>query len=193
MIYSLAGRLSLKRDKFVVVESGGVGLKVAVSSAALNSLPAVGSPVNFFCHLRVKEDALELYGFLSEEELDFFELLNGVSGVGPKSALAVLALDKVENLEAAIAEGKSELLTRVSGIGRKTAERIILDLKDKMTRGRSAELVGKMESDLDLEEALAGLGYRRFAVKEAIKKIPKEISGMESRLREALKILGNKK
>ena len=138
MIYSLAGRLSLKRDKFVVVESGGVGLKVAVSSAALNSLPAVGSPVNFFCHLRVKEDALELYGFLSEEELDFFELLNGVSGVGPKSALAVLALDKVENLEAAIAEGKSELLTRVSGIGRKTAERIILELKDKMPRGRSA-------------------------------------------------------
>ena len=105
----------------------------------------------------------------------------------------MLALDKVENLEAAIAEGKSELLTRVSGIGRKTAERIILDPKDKMTRGRSAELVGKMESDLDLEEALAGLGYRRFAVKEAIKKIPKEISGMESRLREALKILGNKK
>lgn len=193
MIYSLSGRLSLKRERFVVVESGGVGFKVAVSSAALDRLPAVGSPVNLFCHLRVKEDALELYGFLSEEELDFFELLNGVSGVGPKSALSVLALDKVENLEAAIAEGKSELLTRVSGIGRKTAERIILDLKDKMARSRSAELVGKMESDLDLEEALAGLGYRRFAVKEAIKKIPKEAGGMESRLREALKILGSKK
>jgi len=192
MIYSISGKLAEKKDSFVVVEVAGVGFKLTTHKRALSSLPPIGAEVKLFSHLHVREDILDLYGFLNEEELHFFELLISVSGVGPKSALSILEISELKELAAAIQENRPDLLTRASGIGRKTAERIILDLKGKVKSEMSGEAVKRMESDADIVETLTNLGYRREDAKAALQKLDKEVTGLELRLKAALKILGKK-
>ena len=155
-------------------------------------MPPNGTTVKLFSYLHVREDILDLYGFLNEEELHFFELLISVSGVGPKSALSVLDISDIKELAASIQENRPDLLTRASGIGRKTAERIIIDLRNKVKVERSEESVKRMESDADIVETLTNLGYRREDTKAALQKVGKEITGLELRLKAALKILGKK-
>ncbi len=193
MVYSISGRLAVKREHFVVVETAGLGMKVLTHQRTISSLPLIGAPVKFFCSLFVREDSLHLYGFLSEEELNFFELLNSVVGVGPRSALAVLEISDPNDLMAAIKEGRPDLLTRASGIGRKGAERIILELKNKVAVQQSAEAVQKMESDADIAEALVGLGYRRDQARMALQKVDEKIVSLEDRLKAALKFLSGKR
>ncbi len=192
MIYSVSGKLALKGENFVVVEAGGVGLRLYVSKGTRTALPAAGGEgvVRLFSHLHVKEDALDLYGFASQDELEFFGMLISVSGVGPKSALAILDTGPLEELAAAIKENRPDLLTRAAGIGRKTAERVILELKAKVESTRSGAVVERMETDSDLIEALASLGYRRDEARAAIAKVGEEVKGTEERLKAALKILG---
>lgn len=192
MLYSLSGKLASKTGNFAVVDAAGLGLKVFTSSRALEKLPGAGAEVKFFCHLHVREDALELYGFSTEEELRFFELLISVSGVGPKSAIAILNIADIKNLSAAIKENRPDLLTRASGIGRKTAERIVLELKNRVESPTAGLTVQKMESDADIVETLVGLGYRRQEVKDALSKIEGNIAGLEERLKAALKNLTKK-
>ncbi len=192
MLYSISGKLASKGGHFAVVDAAGLGLKIFTNQRTLASLPQIGSGVKFFCHLHVREDALELYGFLTEAELGFFELLISVSGVGPKSALAILEIDKLEKLTSAIKESRPDLLTRASGIGRKTAERIILELKSKVQSAKSEMIVAKMESDSDLVETLVGLGYRRDQARAALGRVDEKIAKMEDRLKAVLKILGGK-
>lgn len=192
MIYSISGRVAEKRDSFAVIEVSGVGMKMATHRRALSSLPPVGSEVKLFCHLHVREDLLDLYGFINEEELNLFELLISVSGVGPKSALSILEISELKEIAASIQENRPDLLTRASGIGRKTAERIILDLKGKVKAEMSDEAVKRMESDADIAETLANLGYRKDDAKAVLQKIDKSIVGLEARLKEALKVLGKK-
>ncbi len=192
MIHSVSGKLIEKRDNFAVVEVLGVGIKVITHKRALSSLPSVGNQVKLFTHLYVREDILDLYGFPYEDELNFFELLISVSGVGPKSALSILEISELKELAAAIQENRPDLLTRASGIGRKTAERIIIDLKNKVKAEMSSEAVKRMESDADIVETLANLGYRRDEAKVALQKVDKEVVGLEPRLKAALKILGKK-
>lgn len=197
MIYSVSGKLALKGDSFVVVEAGGVGLKLSASKATIAALPAAGgehaASVTLFAHLHVKEDALDLYGFSSGEERDFFEMLIGVSGVGPKSALAILDTGPLDELAAAIKENRPDLLTRAAGIGRKTAERVILELKTKVESKRSGAVVEKMETDSDLIEALTSLGYRRDEARAALAKVGDEVGGTENRLKAALKALSSRR
>ncbi len=192
MIHNVSGKLIEKRDNFAVVEVLGVGIKVITHKRALSSLPPVGNQVKLFTHLYVREDILDLYGFPYEDELNFFELLISVSGVGPKSALSILEISELKELAAAIQENRPDLLTRASGIGRKTAERIIIDLKNKVKAEMSSEAVRRMESDADIVETLANLGYRRDEAKVALQKVDKEVVGLELRLKAALKILGKK-
>lgn len=192
MLYSISGELAAKGDHFAVVEAAGLGLKIFTNGRTLAKLPALGGAVKFFTHLHVREDALELYGFLTQEELGFFELLISVSGVGPKSALSILEIDKLEKLTSAIKEGRPDLLTRASGIGRKTAERIILELKSKVQAKESEIVVGKMEVDADLVETLVDLGYRRDQAKAALAKVDEKIVNLEERLKATLKILGGR-
>ncbi len=196
MIYSVSGKLAFKGESFVVVEAGGVGLKLSASKATIAALPAVGGEnagsVALFSHLHVKEDALDLYGFSSEAERDFFEMLIGVSGVGPKSALAILDTGPLDELAAAIKENRPDLLTRAAGIGRKTAERVILELKTKVESTHSGSMVEKMETDSDLVEALTGLGYRRDEARAALGRVDADMKGAEERLKAALKILNAK-
>ena len=192
MLYSASGKLALKSDRFIVLETGGLGLKIATNDETLKTLPAVGSNITLFCHLHVREDALDLYGFNTPEALHFFEMLISVSGVGPRSALAILDVAKLSELSAAIKEGRPDLLTRASGIGRKTAERVIVELKTKVQSAKSGLVIEKMETDADLVEALTGLGYRREEARTALAKVDQKVRGMEERLRAALAILSRK-
>lgn len=189
MIYSLKGRLAEKRDNFFVVEISGIGFRVKTAFNVVKSLPEIGGPVNVFTYLHVREDVLELYGFLNQDELRFFEMLIGISGIGPKSALGVLSVEKIEKLKAAISEGRSELLTKASGIGKKTADRIILELRGKLKQEGAGKIVGAMESDQDIIEAFANLGYAKSQAKEALARVDSKIIKMEERIKEALKFL----
>src|SRR5258708_1199331 len=150
MLYSVSGKVALKSDRFAVVEVGGLGLKLFMAGRAIVALPEVGFSVKIFSYLHMREDGLELYGFASEKELMYFEMLISVSGVGPKSALSILDITNLDELAASIKEGRPELLSRASGIGRKTAERIILELKSKVQSAKSGLVVEKMEGDVDL-------------------------------------------
>ncbi len=192
MVYSISGKLAVKGEHFAVVEAAGLGLKIFTNGRTLGELPPLGGAAKFFTHLHVREDALELYGFLTEAELNFFELLISVSGVGPKSALSVLEVAELEKLASAIKENRPDLLTRASGIGRKTAERIILELKSKVQAAKSEVVVAKMESDSDLSEVLVDLGYKRDQAKSALSKVDEKVTNLEDRLKAALKILGKR-
>lgn len=192
MIYSVEGKLALKEGGFAVVTTGGIGVKLFASRLTLEGLPAAGADVKFFCHLYVREDALDLFGFSSPDELQFFEMLISVSGVGPRSALAILDTGPLEELSAAIKENRPDLLTRAAGIGRKTAERVIVELKTKVQSARSGAMVDRMQTDSDLAEALTNLGYRRDEARAALAKVGKEVEGTEARLRAALAALSNK-
>lgn len=191
MIHYLTGKTVGRGETFAVIENNGIGFKVFLTGEALDKLPAVGSEVKFFCHLYIREETcLELYGFSKEEELNFFELLISISGIGPKTALNILSVDSLENLMAAIIENRPDLLTRASGIGRKTAERVILELKSKIKLKTAKTLTEKLDLNAEVEEALVGLGYSRRQVRDALTKISPEIKKIEDRIREALRFLG---
>lgn len=192
MLYSVSGALALKSDNFAVVEAAGLGIKLYASRQTLKALPAPGAPVKLFTHLYVREDALDLYGFGTPEELVFFEMLISVSGIGPKSALSILDIAPLNELSAAIKEGRPDLLTRASGVGTKTAERVIVELRAKVQSAKSGLVIEKMETDSDLVEALMSLGYRREQARAALAKVDAKIAGMEERLKAALAILGKK-
>lgn len=186
MIHNLSGKITRKAINFVVVETGGIGFKIFVSAKDLEAMPGTGE-VKLFTHLHVREDMLQLYGFLSQTDLELFEKFNEISGIGPKSALGILGIAKTENLIAAINEGKTDLLTRVSGIGKKTAERVVLELKGKLDFKISPRALSLMESDVELEETLISLGYSRQQAKSAISKIDPALNDFKERLKEALR------
>jgi len=189
MIYSIKGKLTAKKENFFVIDLNGLAFKIKSSFNVLKSLPQTGELVNVFTYLHVREDALELYGFLNEDELKLFEMLIGISGIGPKSAIGILGVGGVEKLKAAISEGRSELLTKASGVGKKTAERVVLELRTKLKQEGSGNIVGMMESDQDIVEALSNLGYTKSQAKEALSKVDSKITKMEDRIKFALKIL----
>ena len=192
MIYSLSGRLIAKKESILILETGGIGFKVFVSSRALQNLPQPGQTIKIFCSLYNRQNGeFELYGFLNETELYLFEKLNSVGGIGPKTALGLLGVAETGQLIAAINAGKIELLTKATGIGKKTAERIIVDLKEKLDEkliiGGTPQTLSLMESDLELEETLISLGYTKQQAKSAIAKIDPKITGFKERLKETLK------
>jgi Holliday junction DNA helicase RuvA len=190
MFYSLEGVIGQKTEKFIVLENQGFGFRVFISRETLEKSPKIGEKTKLFIYLHLREEAMEFYGFLTREELEFFELLNSVGGIGPKSALGLLGLSSVDNIKSAIIANKSEFLNRAPGIGRKTAERIILELKSKLTAGE--EGTARLEGDLELEDALVDLGYDRSTSRKVIKKIPPAPASFDERFKEALKMLGKK-
>lgn len=192
MIYQLSGTLLGKRETFVILDVEGIGYQIFLSSTTIGRLPETGAKLTLFTFHHVKEDEESLYGFWEENELRFFELLITVSGVGPKSALSVLASDTVEHLMAAILEGRAELLSRASGVGKKTAERIVLELKSKIHLPESRSIAERMDTDAEVEELLVGLGYLRGHVKKAVAEVGKNTATLEDKIRKALQILGKK-
>ncbi len=188
MIYSVSGKVTLKKNTYVVVSSGGIGFKVFISLNTYKKLPEAGENVTLLTHFHVREDDMSLYGFLEEKELNFFEALLSVSGIGPKSALGVLSVAPVDRLSGAVSRGETELLQKSYGIGKKTAERIVMELKDKITFDgkKGEEVVRLMESDSDVYEALTSLGYSGKQAKAAIDKVDQKLKGVDERLRDAL-------
>lgn len=192
MITLVEGKVELTTNKFVVVSAGGVGYKIFVSAETWRKIPQKGQVVKLWTHLHVREDALDLYGFLNLAELQLFETLISVSGVGPKTALGVLAVGSLDNLRRAIASGDASFLTSVSGIGKKTAERIVVELKDRMAGGTLVDSP-ELREEADALEALVSLGYSRREAQEAFSKISPDIIGAERRVKEALKKLAKGK
>ncbi len=191
MIGSLKGKIILKTDKFLILETGGVGYKVSISPDTLSRISlGLASGKNkeafFYIHTHVREDVLDLYGFLERKELEFFEMLINVSGIGPKSALAILGITSIETLKKAISTGDTSYLTKVSGIGRKTAEKIVIELRDKIGEEKEGH---SLQGEMDALEALKSLGYSQNEAREALKKV--SLNGnTNTRIKEALKILG---
>lgn len=191
MIGSIRGTLASITEKFVIVDVGGVGYKVYTTQETLGNLTRESS-VMFFTYLAVREDALDLYGFTTQKEQDFFELLLSVSGIGPKSALSILGLTTLETLEKAIGTGDTSYLTKVSGIGRKTAEKIVLELRDKL-RARADEHggSGNLRTESDAVEALRALGYTLEEARDVLRDIDPTLE-TNAKIKEALKLLGRK-
>ncbi len=184
MIGSLRGKTILKTDKFLVLEVGGVGYKVNVSP---DTLSKVGQEAFLFTHTHVREDSLDLYGFLEQQELNFFEMLLNVSGIGPRSAIAILGIASIETLRRAIGTGDVSYLTKISGIGKKTAEKIVIELRDKMGEEKEGT---SLQGELDALEALKSLGYSQNEARDALKKTSSGTTNQK--IKEALQILGGK-
>jgi len=190
MIYFIEGEPIYISSKYFILKSGDLAFRIFVNPETLIQISDKQEKIRMFVYLNVKEDALELYGFLTKEELEFFELLNSVAGVGPKSALALIGLGQIQNLKAAIVGNKSEVLTKAPGIGRKTAERIILELKSKISTEEGA--MEMLESDLELEDALLDLGYSKPSIKKVLRQISDKKASLKEKLKTALKLLGEK-
>jgi Holliday junction DNA helicase RuvA len=189
MIHSLFGKIIIKKPGFVILETNGIGFKTLISSKTFRQLPKINSKIRLFCHLNMRQDGLELYGFLKQDELEVFELLNSVNGIGPKIALKIINTLNIKELMAAISKDRHDFLTKVSGIGRKTAQRLILELRDKIKNKQNEEITAIMETDIDIEKALKNLGYKHGEIKDAIKQIPTKTKKLEERLKIALKLL----
>ena len=187
MITQLTGLVAHKDPEFLIVNVHGVGYKVFVTPEVLAHAPE-NKEITLWTHLSVRETALDVYGFLTREDLVFYELLIGVPGVGPKSALAVLALDDVQTLTDAISSGDTTYLTKVSGIGAKSAKKIVLELSDKV--GKTTEGAG-LKDQADTLDALTSMGYSLTQAREALKQLPKETTGANEQLKQALKILAS--
>ena len=190
MISSLKGKLIAAKDGALMVEVGGIGFKVFVSSSTFAQAPKIGEPMSLLTELRFKDrEGFELYGFIEARERRMFMCLIEVPGVGPRGALGILSAANIDELEQAIAAGDDKLLTRVSGIGRKKAQKILIELKEKYADIELA-LGGAAGETTDLLDALVSMGYPEAEARTAVRDVPNDISGMENRLREALRILG---
>jgi Holliday junction DNA helicase RuvA len=189
MIAQLNGEVARKDGRGIVLDVHGVGYRVHVVKEHGEKL-TVGAKVSLLTYLAVRETALDLYGFANTEALDYFELLITVPGIGPKSALAVLSLAGPEVLRRAILADDTTYLTRVSGIGRKSAEKIIVTLKDKLGRLATGE-AGLLSDEVEAMEALQSLGYTLAEAREALKHIPATASDTGEKVKAALKLLGN--
>lgn len=190
MIAQLTGNIVHTEDRFVVLNVAGVGYKVFTTAESMIFLAKNSQETTLWTHLIVKEDALDLYGFVSQQELNFFELLITVSGIGPKSALGVLSLAGTETLRKAISSNNTEYLTKVAGVGRKSAEKIVLELKDKLGKLGDSLQNEDLDKEADVLNALQALGYSIKEAREALKKIPTETTDTGEKIKQALKQLG---
>ncbi len=200
MFYSLTGKLIYKGEQTVAISCGGVGFKCAATRSTISALPSVGADdVTVYTHLNVREDALDLFGFYSEQELDAFKLLIGVSGVGPKAALAILSELSPDRFAVAVASGDSKAITAANGVGPKLAQRVVMELKDKIGSfsfasddavqiSNAVNAVNNMSNTAEAISALVALGYSQSESSVAISKLSPELS-VEELIKGALKNL----
>ena len=201
MFYYLSGTVAHIEPYLVVVDCGGVGYAVKTTSYTLANLKK-GEKGKVFTHLNVREDAMELYGFGTQEELNLFQQLISVTGVGPKAALSILSTNTPANLALSIITGDEKALTCAQGIGKKIAQRIILELKDKVGKGGELSDIGELPvaaaaapAGGDLQkaiQALVGLGYSQSEAAAAVSSQPQDAS-LEDLIRLSLKALASKR
>lgn len=189
MIGSLTGTVAEVGRDALTLRVGGVGYRVSALPSVLAGVRA-GEELTLFTHLHVREDELSLYGFLAPRERAFFELLLEAPGVGPKSALACVSIAGIETLVRAIASGDPTLLTKVSGIGKKTAERIVMELKTKIEREHPDLAERGRTVHADVVDALMSLGYPAMQAREVVRQLPADLGSVEDGILAALKALG---
>jgi holliday junction DNA helicase RuvA len=187
MIASLTGTIVHRTEKYMILDVSGVGYKVYAVHDTMEY--AAHTPEVFlFIHTVVREDALELYGFRDENSLGLFEKLIAISGIGPRSALGVLAVAPIEQLRSAIISGDISYLTKVSGIGKKIAEKIVLELRDSIGTAVEVEHKG-VHDDGEVMQALESLGFTNSQARTALQAISKDITGTDNKIKEALRQL----
>ncbi|UCB42816.1 MAG: Holliday junction branch migration protein RuvA [Dehalococcoidales bacterium] len=194
MIAGLQGVVESLGGDYAIINVGGVGFRVYMPTSVLSTLGKAGEEVKVYTHLHVKDDDLSLYGFGSADELTLFETLIGVSGLGPRLALAMLSSLTVDQLTIAIATGSTDLLTTVPGIGRKVADRLVLELKDKIGAGLIATPAAQIaQENTDVLAALTSLGYSVAEASRAVTTLPAASDlSIEERIKLALQYLGGK-
>lgn len=183
MLSYVIGKIILRDESFVILEANSIGYKVFLSPKNLNSIAENGQELKVFTFLRFREPSIELYGFLTYDELRLFEVLNGISGIGPKTALSLTSFGTLENLKKALEKGDNQ----VKGIGKKKMQKIILEITGKIKEVSASK---PSEQKDETMEALISLGFPLQKAKQALSHIPKQIQDPESKIKEALKILG---
>lgn len=192
----IKGRLDTKTNSYVIVEAGGIGYKIFMSLKSIESLGEIGDTVKVYTHYYVREDNISLYGFTSNDELRMFELLLSVSGIGAKSAIAMLSEITPSSFALAVISNDVSKLVKIPGIGNKTAARIILELKDKLKTEEaltaSEETLTAIKEDNKNSEIIAALqvlGYTRKEIDKALEKIDIDSTALEDAIKQALKLL----
>lgn len=189
MIAYLEGKIIYNTDKFLIINTGNVGYKVSVTPETITTNKK-GDDASLFIYTAVRENSIDLFGFGTAEELSFFELLLDVSGIGPRSALGIVALAPIDTIKRAIATGDVAYLNKVSGIGKKTAEKIIIELRDKLQNYKQENGTSStLREEGDILEALKSLGYSQNEARDSLKQVPTSIEGTNARIKEALRIL----
>lgn len=194
MIASIRGQVTLIKDNYIVVETGGIGYKVFVAGSVL-AASRIGEETSLHIYHNITESSQALYGFHTTDEQDFFEMLLTINGIGPKVAISVLNAATLDDIREAVLSNNPDILTNISGIGKKTAERIVLELKNKIKIGdvrpvgtKSPDIGGN--ANLDVYEALIQLGYNAVEARTSLKMIDPSITDVEKKLKAALKNLG---
>jgi Holliday junction DNA helicase RuvA len=193
MFYYILGKIVDKGENFFILETDlGIAFKIFSNKGTISKIKE-NEKLKFYVYSHFKEEGIDFYGFLNEGELRFFEMLTSVSGVGPKTALAILDLDSFSNLMAAIFSRNIDVLLYAPGVGRKTAERIVLELQNKIKPEEISGLEGLAKVNIELMEILVGLGYDKTKVKKALEKMPREAASekLEEKIKKVLKILSN--
>ena len=194
MISALRGKLIEKGKGYVILDVQGVGYRVHIGTKALNSLPKTGETVNLGLFTKMifdqREGSFELFGFLDKDDVDLFDLLISISGIGPKKAMTIMSSVDREKLFAAVIKEDSDYLSDVGGLGAKTSKRLIVELKDKIEK---SEFVSLAKVDLTGEgeavSALVSLGFEKHQALGALKKVSRKAKNVEEKVKEALKIL----
>ena len=194
MISFLRGQVIHKANNYFILETANIGYQIFASENFLNNIKT-GEEREVFTHHQIKEDASDLYGFNSVDDLELFEMLISVSGVGPKSALGVTNIATSDDIKDSIIRGDANLLTKVSGIGKKTAERLVLELKSKVVRlggGKISTLNASISLGSDEIDALVSLGYSISEARDALNNIDSELRDSSLRVKAALKKMRTK-
>src|SRR3990167_1778495 len=187
MISYLQGKIIVKKDKFIILQVQDIGYKIFVSRVTLLKLPEIEENLKLFCFQDVKEKALDLYDFLTYDELDFFEILNDIHGIGPKAGLELASVGPLDKIKERVLAQDEKIFQGIPGIGSKKAMTIILELTGKIKMISGLKSKGPVD---EAEDALSQLGFSRQQAKDALKQIPANIKNTEERVKQALKNLG---
>lgn len=194
MIATLRGTLEAIQDDRIIVSVSGIGFEVRVPASLLDRIDPVGSPIELYTHMHVRENEISLYGCATADELAVFRQLLGVRGVGPRVALNVLSVASPDTLRAAIAEGNAQALTRIPGIGTRTAQQIIVDLRGKIDLAAVAAGVPALSpTDAEVIAALTTLGYSVAEAQAALRSLPAEDMDVEEKIIRALRYFGQER
>ncbi len=192
MLAAIEGAVEIAGERFLIVRAGSVSYRIFASAETIRKIPEKSEKIKLWTHLHQREDTQELYGFLHYAELEFFETLIQIPGIGPKGGLGIMSVAPLDTLKQAIAAGDTSYLTKVSGIGRKTAEKVVLELREKLA-GKGVRSLGapELKEEADALDALVSLGYTQSEARGALSGVSKEVKSASDRVKEALRKLGS--